>query len=131
MPAIIRINYLSEFHYGDDAVLLTMDRAGVHELQAALRDAAQGGSSRLEHAGVLHEFRIEPGSADIELQPTHVIWRLDPARAAEIIGHLATLGEGEHHPGHQYVDDMRTPADVLILSRDEYVDVTYPWTQPP
>ena len=41
MPAIIRINYLTEFHYGDDAVLLTMDRVGVHELQAALREAEE------------------------------------------------------------------------------------------
>jgi len=131
MPAIIRINYLTEFHYGDDAILLTMDRAGVHALQASLREAAQGGNSRLENAGVVHEFRIEAGSADIELHPTHVTWRLDPTRAAVIIGHLATLGEGEHHPGHQYVDDLRAPAGVLILSRDEYVDVTYPWTQPP
>lgn len=130
MPAIIRINYLTEFHYGDDAVLLTMDRVGVHELQAALREATKTLSSRLEHAGVVHEFHIEPGTADIELHPTHVIWRLDPTRAEVIIEHLSSLGEGAQRPCHQYVDDMRTPTELLILSRDEYVDVIYPGQHP-
>lgn len=128
--SVIRVNYLTNFDNGDDVVLLTMDRAGVHEFQAALREAAQDGDSRLEHAGVVHEFHIEPDAADIELQPTHVVWRVDHARATEVIEDLASLGEGEHRACHQYVDDMRTPAEVLILSRDEYVDVIYPWQQP-
>lgn len=129
---IVRINYLTEFHYGDDAVLLTMDRTGVHDLRAMLRDAAQNGSSRLEHAGVIHEFNIEPGAADIELHPTYVTWRIDPTLAATIIEQLTSLMQGAHHrPCHQYVDNMHTPTDLLILSRDEYVDPTYPWTQPP
>jgi len=25
---------------------------------------------------------------------------------------------------------MHTPTDLLILSRDEYVDIIYPWEQP-
>jgi len=129
--SVIRINYLANFHYGDDVVLLTMDRAGVFEFQAALRDAAQTGDARLEHAGVVHEFHIEADAADIELQPTRVVWRLDQSRATEIIEDLTGLEDGEHRPCHQYVDDMRTPAEVLILSRDEYVDVSYPWAQPP
>lgn len=128
--SVIRVNYLTNFHYGDDVVLLTMDRAGVYEFQAALRDAAQSGDSRLEHAGVVHEFHIEPGAGDIELQPAHVVWRVDQARATEIIEDLAGLAEGEHRACHQYVDDMLSPAEVLILSRDEYVDVIYPWQQP-
>jgi len=84
----------------------------------------------LEHAGVVHEFHIESDAADIELQPTHVVWRLDQSRATEIIEDLTGLGDGEHRACHQYVDDMHSPAEVLILSRDEYVDVIYPWEQP-
>lgn len=128
--SVLRVNYLTSFHYGDDVVLVTMDRSGVYELQAALRDATEHGTSRLEHDGVVHEFRIESGAADIDLQPTHVVWRVDPERATEIIEDLASLGEGEHRPCHQYVDDMLAPAEVLILSRDEYVDVIYQWQQP-
>ena len=128
--SVIRVNYLTNFHYGDDVVLLTMDRAGVHEFAAALREAAQNGASRLDHNSIVHEFHIEPGAADIELQPTHVVWRVDQARATEIIEDLTGLGEGVHRACHQYVDDMRTPVEVLILSRDEYVDVIYPWQQP-
>lgn len=128
--SVIRVNYLTNFRYGDDAVLLTMDRAGVFEFQAALSDAERKGDSRLDHGGVTHEFHIQPGAANIELQPTHVVWRLDQARATEIVQSLAVLGEGEQHAAHQYIDEMFTPAEVLILSRDEYVDVVYPWQEP-
>jgi hypothetical protein len=128
--SVLRINYMTNFHYGDDVVLVTMDRHGLYELHAALLDATEHGASRLDHDGVVHEFRIEPGAADIELQPIHVVWKLDQTRATEIVEDLAVLGEGEHRACHQYVDDMKTPAEVLILSRDEYVDVIYPWQQP-
>lgn len=127
---VIRINYLTEFHHGDDAVLLTMDRTGLHQLQGALHTATNTGSSQLEHAGVVHEFHIQPAAADIELHPTRVTWQLDPTRAATIIDHLTSMGEQDHHACHQYVDDMHTPTDLLILSRDEYVDIIYPWEQP-
>jgi hypothetical protein len=129
----IRVNFLPDFHYGDDAVLLTLDGGGVDELNKALRHADQQGSSRLEHDGVAHEFRIEPGAADIELNRTHVVWRLDQVKATEIIEDLAVLsgksGAGDPTSGHFYVD-MLTPAKTLVVSRDEYVDVIYPW-QPP
>ena len=129
----IRVNFLPEFYYGDDAVLLTLDGGGVDELKNALSDAQQRGSSRLEHDGVTHEFRIEPGSADLELDRNHVVWRLDHVKAAEIIGDLAVLGGkgggGGPTSGHFYVD-MSTPTETLVVSRDEYVDVIYPW-QPP
>jgi hypothetical protein len=48
----VRVNFLPDFHYGDDAVLLTLDGAGVDELNTALRHTDQQGSSRLEHDGV-------------------------------------------------------------------------------
>jgi hypothetical protein len=38
---------------------------------------------------------------------------------------------GEQHAAHQYIDEMLSPAEVLILSLDEFVDVVYPWTEPP
>lgn len=128
--SVIRANYLTNFHYGDSVVLLTMDREGVHEFHAALREAEVRGSSQLINGGVTHEFHIQPGAAHIELQPTHVVWRLDQTRATEIAQDLVSLGEGEHHAAHQYVDDMLAPTEVLILSRDEYVDVVYPWETP-
>ncbi|MGA9677324.1 MAG: hypothetical protein WBR28_19455 [Mycobacterium sp.] len=77
--SVIRVNFLPEFEYGYDAVLLTMDGAGVDTFRAALSDALDRGSSLLEHDGVTHEFRIQPGTADIDLDKTHVVWRLDLA----------------------------------------------------
>ncbi|MGH3958653.1 hypothetical protein [Mycobacterium sp.] len=126
--SVIRINFLTEFYYGDDAVLLTMDGAGVDQFRAALSDADADGSSRLEHDGVTHEFRIEPGAADLDLEETHVVWRLDHVKAVEIINDLAVLSE-KGRDGHQYVD-ISTPAQTLVVSRDEYVDVVYPWLSP-
>jgi hypothetical protein len=31
--------------------------------------------------------------------------------------------------GHFYVD-MTSPAETLVISRDEYTDVVYPWVSP-
>jgi hypothetical protein len=84
--SVIRVNFLPEFYYGDDAVLLTLDGGGVEEFKAALSDAERHGSSRIEHDGVTQEFRIEPGAADIELNPTRMVWRLDHVKPVEIIG---------------------------------------------
>ncbi|OOK65335.1 hypothetical protein BZL29_7698 [Mycobacterium kansasii] len=126
---VIRVNYLPRFDYGHDAVLLTMDGPGVDTFRAALADASQHGASRLEHDGVTHEFVIRTGGADITLEPTHITWQLDPTKADEISLDLAVLSK-DGAPGHNYVD-MSTPAPTLVVSRDEYVAVTYPWISPP
>src|SRR5271156_131659 len=130
---VIRVNFLPEFYYGDDAVLLTLDGSGVDAFKAALSAAERHDSSRLQPDGVPHESRIEPGTADIELVPTSVVWRLDHAKAVEIIDDLAVLsdkgGAGRPTSGHFYVD-MATPTGTLVVSRDEYVDVVYPWQSP-
>jgi hypothetical protein len=126
--SVIRVNFLDDFYYGDDAVLLTMDGAGVDEFKPALDDAERHGSSRLEHDGVTHELRIEAGAANIELEKTRVVWRLDHVKAIEIIDYLAGLSNCGR-AAHQYVD-ISTPAETLVLSRDEYVDVVYPWISP-
>jgi hypothetical protein len=116
---IIRVGFVPEFDWGDDVVLLAMDSAGVDTFLATLNHAAQQGSSRLDHGGLIHEFFIEPGAAaDIELHDDRVVWRLDHTKAAEIIEKLAALRAGR---GHHYVDDMSTPTETLVLSRDEYV----------
>jgi len=115
---IIRVELAPEFMFGDDVVLLAMDGAGVTAFAAALKDAAHQGSSRLEHGGVTHEFMIESGESDIEFDGVRVVWRLDPAKADEMIGGLSVL-ENSSRPGHQYVD-ISKPTDTLVLSRDEY-----------
>lgn len=126
---VIRVNYLPRFDYGQDAVLLTLDGPGLDTFRAALSDGIQRGSSRLEHDGVTHDFAICAGAADISLEPTHVTWQLDPAKADEIALDLAVLSQ-KGRAGHNYVD-MLTPAPTLVVSRDEYLAVTYPWIIPP
>ena len=131
--SVIRVNYLSEFHFGDDALLLTLDGPGVDQFRAAVVSATRHGSATLERDGVLHDIRIEPGAAHIDLTATHVRWRLAAAKAAEISAGLAALIDesesGTTGSGHFYVD-MTRPADTLVVSRDEYVDVIYPWCSP-
>lgn len=124
---VLRVNYVTKFYYGDPAVVVTLDGAGVGKMLAAVQTAVAEGSSVLEHDGVLQEFRIEDGAADIDLQPTHTVWRLDLSKAVEIGEYLKTLVTAGS--GHQYVD-MVTPAETLILSRDEYVGIVFPWEQP-
>ena len=116
---IIRVEFAPEFMWGDDVVLLAMDGAGVAAFAAALKDAERQGASQLQHGGVTHEFVIQAGEADIALDDTRVVWRLDAAKAVEIVENLDVLSNNER-PGHQYVD-ISKPTDTLVLSRDEYV----------
>lgn len=120
--SVIRVHLVPEFHFGDDAVVLALDGDGVADVLAAINEAIRVGSSRLQSAGVTHEFRIESGFAAVELNPTHVLWRLDGAKADEIAGDLEALsGTDGPTAGHFYVD-IATPAETLVISRDEYVD---------
>jgi hypothetical protein len=116
----IRVLLAPEFR-GEDVVLLAMDGAGVTTFITALRDAEPRGTSELEHDGVTHQFVIQAGAADIELGDDRVVWRLDHAKAAEIVGDL-TMMSSHDGPGHNYVD-IATPTKTLVLSRDEYVRV--------
>jgi len=117
---IIRVELAPEFMFGDDVVLLAMDGDGVTAFAAALKDAEKHGSSRLEHGGVTHEFLIESGESDIEFDGHRVVWRIDAAKAGEVIDDLEVLSKS-NRPGHQYID-ISTPTDTLVLSRDEYVE---------
>jgi hypothetical protein len=120
---IIRVLLAPEFR-GEDVVLLAMDGAGVTTFMTALRDAEQRGSSELAHDGVIHRFVIQVGAAGIELGEDRVVWRLDHAKAAEILKGLTVMTSNDG-PGHNYVD-IATPTNTLVLSRDEYVRVLPP-----
>ena len=84
------------------------------------------------HDGVVQEFHIDPDAATIDLSPTRVVWRLDHTKAAEISDDLVALSaprDGGETTGHFYVD-MTSPAETLVISRDENTDVAYPWVSP-
>jgi len=117
---------LIEGTYGHaDEVLLAMDTAGVDIVLAVLTQSAQQGSARLDHGATTHQFFIEADAADIEFHEGTVVWRLDSALAAEI---LECLTEMHNHPddsGHYYVD-ISKPADMLVLSQNEYPSSLFP-----
>lgn len=68
--SIIQVVVADDFHYGDDALVLTMDGIGLHAFTDALRDAAWNGRARLAHAGQSHEFVIAPGLPMSRSAPT-------------------------------------------------------------
>lgn len=130
--SVLRVNFLPEFYLGDDVVLLTMDGEGVELIKAAVDQARTDRSSLLLHDGVEQTFQIEPGAASVELSPERVVWHLDEDKAAEIADYLTVLSaprDGGTTAGHFYVD-MTSPADTLVVSRDEYTDVVYQWVSP-
>jgi hypothetical protein len=130
--SVVRVNFLPEFYLGDDAVLLTLDGSGVEKMKDAVKEAIDTRSSRLLHNGVAQEFYIEAGAATVDLNPTRVVWRLDHDKAVEISDDLVALSapaNGGRSAGHFYVD-MTSPAETLVISRDEYTDVVYPWVSP-
>ncbi|WP_260992401.1 hypothetical protein [Mycobacterium deserti] len=90
----------------------------------ALNDAVRLGSSRLEHGGMMHEFVMHAGAADIEMGEDRVVWRLDRTKAVEIVDDLTVI-KNTDGPGHNYVD-ISSPTNTLVLSRDEYVNVAPP-----
>jgi hypothetical protein len=120
----IRVALFPDFMWGDDVVLLAMDRAGVTTFLTALSDAVRLGSSQLEHDGITHQFVIQAGAADVELGENRVVWRLDRAKAVEIVEDLTVMRDSDG-PGHNYVD-ISSPTKTLVLSRDEYVRVVPP-----
>ena len=116
---VVRAGLAPKFYFGRDAVLLAMDNAGVNPFLSALTQAQKQGSSRLSLAGMSHLFVIEPGAADVEFHDGEVVWRLDHAKAAELIELLTDMSQ---HPGagHYYVD-ISAPAKTLVISLDEHV----------
>ena len=97
-----------------------------------MEEARINRSSRFLHDGVAQEFHIEPGATSVSLSPARVVWRLDHAKAAEIADDLVALGAlsgSGRTAGHLYVD-MTSPAETLVISRDEYTDIVYPWVSP-
>jgi hypothetical protein len=117
---VVRAELARQFYFGDDAVLLAMDTDGLTAFLSALVRAQQQGASRLERVASVHDFLIEPGAADIELHEDHVVWRLDHAKAAQIAELLTAMAQSATDAGHYYVD-ISTPAQTLVLSRNEHV----------
>ncbi|MET2813373.1 hypothetical protein ABXU76_20705, partial [Mycobacterium tuberculosis] len=54
-----------------------------------------------------------------ELGSQTVVWRFDDTKLVEILDKLSPLIDGEG-PGHQYIDDLNSPAPTLMISVDEY-----------
>jgi hypothetical protein len=117
---VVRAELAPQSYFGDDAVLLVMDTDGATTFLSALVRAQRQGASRLEGDGTVHDFLIEPGAADIELHDDRVMWRLDHATAREIIELLMAMTQSTTSAGHYYVD-ISTPAETLVLSRNEHV----------
>lgn len=117
--SVIYAELAERAHFGDDAVLLAMDDAGVSEVLAAVTQAAEQGSAQLDHGATRYQFLIEPGAAEVQFEEDRVIWRLDAAKAEEIMILLGSMLGSGIAEGHHYVD-ISTPADTLVLSRNEY-----------
>jgi hypothetical protein len=116
--SLVHAELVEKLNFGDDAVLLAMDSAGVDEVLAAVTQAAQHGSAQLDHGAIVHQLLIQAGAANIEFGAGTVIWRLGSAVAAEIIELLTEMHDNPGS-GHHYVDISR-PADTLVLSQNEY-----------
>lgn len=116
---MIRVGLAAGFLFGDDAILLAMDRDGITTFKSAVAEALSEGVSHLNADGVAHDFVVDAGASRVELGDGGVVWRFDRATAAEVVDHLSALASHDG-PGHAYVD-ISAPVDTLVLSRDEYV----------
>lgn len=120
----IRVKPVPRFK-GEDVALLAVDFEGLANFVSALAEALQNGASRLQRRVRSHEFVIAEGAADIDIHDQCVIWRLDHAKASEILQKARTLGRANARTGHHYVDDMKSPAATLVMSLNEYLAPTW------
>jgi hypothetical protein len=85
-----------------------------------VRSAHEHAAATFEFDGITHHVVREDGAADIELAPKMVTWRFDDTRLAEMLDLMVPMVINTS-PGHQYVDDLRNPVEVLVLSVGEYI----------
>jgi hypothetical protein len=118
---IFRAGFFPEFDLGNDVVLVGADRDGMRMFQAAVRSAREEGAASFECNAIKHFVVRQDGAADIELGSQTVVWRFDDARLVEMLNLVEPLVDIEK-PAHNYLDDMNSPAETLVLSVDEYVE---------
>jgi hypothetical protein len=117
--ATFRVGFFSDFDCGDDVVLVGADRDGMRMLQSAVRSAHDDGAASFEFDAIKHRVPRQDGTADIELGSQNVVWRFDDAKLVEMLNLIEPLVDIVK-PAHNYLDDLNSPAETLILSVDEY-----------
>jgi hypothetical protein len=105
---------------GVPAILVNADRNAMRIFQSAVRSAREDGAATLEFDAIKHRVVRQDGAADIELGSQTVVWRFDDARLVEMLNLIEPLVDIKK-PGHQYVDDLNSPVEILVLSVDEYI----------
>jgi hypothetical protein len=106
---------------GVPAILANADEDGMRVFQSAVRSAHESGQAVFELGGIAHRVVRQRGSADIELGPHTVVWRFDDVKLVEMSGLIIPMLD-DGSPGHQYVDDLKSPVETLIMSHGEYDD---------
>ena len=104
---------------GTPAILLNADRDGIRIFQSAVRSAHESGEATFEFDGIKHHLVRQDGAADLELGPQTVVWRFDDTKLVEMLDLIPPMVDTPGG-GHQYIDDLKSPVEVLVLSVDEY-----------
>lgn len=106
---------------GVPAILANADQDGIRVFQSAVRSAHESGEATFEFDGVTHRVVRQDGAADIEIGQQTVVWRFDDVKLAEMFELMIPMVNATT-PGHQYVDDLKSPVETLVMSHDEYND---------
>jgi hypothetical protein len=119
--ATFRVGFFSDFDCGDDVVLVDADRNGMRMFQSAVRCAHEDGAASFEIEKIKHQIVRQDGAADIEFGSHTVVWRFDDVKLVELLNLIEPLVDAIK-PAHNYLDDLHSPAETLILSVDQYTD---------
>jgi hypothetical protein len=104
---------------GYPAILANADRDGMRMFKSAVRSAREDGAASFELDTIKHFVVRQDGAADIELRSQTVVWRFDDAKLAEMLNLIEPLVDIEK-AAHNYLDDLISPVETLVLSVDEY-----------
>jgi hypothetical protein len=104
---------------GYPAILANADRDGMRMFQSAVRSAHETGAATFELDEIKHFVVRQDGGADIDIRSQTVVWRFDDAKLVEMLNLIEPLVNIEK-PAHNYLDDLISPVETLVLSVDEY-----------
>ena len=115
---MIKMEFLQDFKEGP-VVLVAMDAEGVSELLDALAKSNDVDTSRFNVGnGITLKIALYC-KASVEFDALGITWEIPRDRVADITDKARALRAFDG-PSHHYVD-WDTPADTLVLSKDEYV----------
>ncbi|MEM7223091.1 MAG: hypothetical protein AAF495_08950 [Pseudomonadota bacterium] len=130
--AELRVGHFEAFHYGDPALLLWGDEAGLNALASFLLALEEGEAkvlTTLPWVRTKDPLRVDVtsshqprGLCQMSETPPHFHWSLSPDLQRDFAEKVRVVATAPK-PGHHYLDTDDSEAAVVIVSKGEYAEL--------